>query len=148
MKKFSHKLASYLKIKEFEEYQKRVELGKVAAEINRLKEFIVYVDKSIGSSYQIQHNLIENMAKGGEINSLGDLRGGLKGKIEQLRHELFAVQRRYEEKSQEYGILKNELKVLKEKISDDKTAFKKESIKRQENELQDQFIISKKVSSL
>ena len=143
MKKFKFKLEALLKLREFAEKQKKLELGKVLREIADVKDYIEKLKQDIQESYEAQEQFLANPAAGQMIQFFPFF---IKSKNDEIKNQqtlLKALENKFEDKSRELALARGEAKVI-EKLKEKHHDKYKKQILKNENQQLEEIVMAKR----
>lgn len=147
MKKFKFRLDSVLKLREFEEYKERVELGKINKEINAVKELILTLESDIVTTFYNQELNMQRANK--EIDSRKDKvqaqdlqiyaysLESYRKHIQDLKQKAEELQKTYSFKLKDLIEKRNKVKMLKSLKEKSYRNYMKEYWNQENNQIED-----------
>lgn len=142
-KKFQFRLEALLKLREFKEQEIKIELGNILKEISYVEEEIKSLHIHIDESYKTQENIPTGQATGKFMSFFPAYVEAKKADILAKENILFSLRKRYQEKLKEMHVARGETKVIDKLKEKEKTAFKKETEKKMQQDIEDNLIITK-----
>ncbi|GAB4411391.1 MAG: hypothetical protein OHK0056_15290 [Bacteriovoracaceae bacterium] len=142
-KKFQFRLEALLKLREFKEQEIKIELGNILKEIAYVEEEIKTLNIHIDESYKSQENIPAGQASGKFMSFFPAYVEAKKADILAKENILFSLRKRYKEKLKEMHVARGETKVIDKLKEKEKTAFKKETEKKMQQDIEDNLIITK-----
>ncbi len=118
MKKFNFRLQTILKLKEFHEDKKKIELGQINKQRADIKHSIEQCYENIRIAKKEENDILANPISADFLPFYPRYIRGQKNKISQLKQELRDLDQEYEEKLKELNLARGEVKTfekLKEK---------------------------------
>ena len=143
MKRFKFKLDALLKLREFNEKQRKLELGQILQEITQVKEKILKIEEDIKETYLAQDDFMSSPAAGHMLQFFPFFIKGKKEEIKNCEALLYSLHKKYETKSKELAIARGEVKVLENLKEKHHGKFKKELIKEENQRLEEYVMIKR-----
>jgi len=140
-KKFKFKLDGLLKVREFKEKTVKLELGEIVSEIQNLKDEISSIEKQIDEAYESYHTSSRNGADGKFLQFYPFYIQGKKEDIKNKQNLIFSLERRMEEKRHQLSIARGEVKVIENLKEKEFGAWKKETMKKTQEDIDDLMTI-------
>jgi flagellar export protein FliJ len=138
MNKYKFRLEAVLKIRKFKEEARRVELGKLLMELNKIDEQLNHDQKEIDTYYEIQEDNLKSGMPAGKIQILPFLVQGKKRNLELLLIAKRRMEMLIEEKRQELAIARGELKVMEKLHEKDHDEYLRSYRKEMDNKVEEQ----------
>ena len=141
MKKFKFKLEAVLKLRGFEEDRAKVELGRVTQLIQKRKEKISEIQNNIGKEFETQEKMLKMGTKAAHSQLFPNAYLGKIRMIEKIQNEIFALQKEYELRLEEYQEARAKLKLMTKFKEKSLEKFKVESLRKMQKEIDDSTIM-------
>lgn len=143
MKKFNYKLEALKQLKDFNEHKVKIEIGKVNREIAQIKEKLAQCDLHLSESYDSHQSVAEEGSSARLMSFYPLFTEGKNAQIQKYKNILYSLEKKYDALLEELRGKRAEAKLMAEMKEKAKTKFKKELNKKQEIEIQDNFLITK-----
>ncbi len=134
---FKFKLSGLLKLREFKETKKKIELGQIVKKINEYKERIVELNKGIDESYLSQEKLLRQNVDGKMLQFFPRFIEAKKNDIKNNQKLLDQELINYEEKVNELEIVMGEVKVVEKLKEKEKIRYNKKFTKKEQENNED-----------
>lgn len=136
-KKFKFKLDGLLKVREFNEKKLKIELGEILKEIRLVDDQIVAANKAIDETYKAQEDFMRDPAAGRMIQFFPYFIQGKKEDIKNKENLKWALQKKYEKKTQELASARGEVKVLENFKDKKKEEWRKDKDKKEQEAIEE-----------
>lgn len=136
-KKFKFKLDGLLKVREFNEKKLKIELGEILKEILVVDEQIAAANKAIDETYKAQEDFMKDPAAGQMIQFFPYFIQGKKEDIKNKENLKWALQKKYEKKTQELASARGEVKVLENFKDKKKEEWRKDKEKKEQEAIEE-----------
>jgi flagellar FliJ protein len=136
-KKFKFKLDGLLKVREFKEKKIKIELGEILKEIRSVEDQIAAANKAIDETYKAQEDFIKDPAAGQMIQFFPYFIQGKKEDIKNKESLIWALQKKYENKTQELATARGEVKVLENFKDKKQVEWKKDKDKKEHEAIEE-----------
>jgi flagellar FliJ protein len=134
MKGFKFKLDGLLKVREFKERALKVELGQILKQINEAEDEIIRLKKNIEETYEAQESFLAEPAAGDMIKFFPKFIETKNLAIDNQENLIFALKKKFDQKQNELGKARGEVKVIENLKEKKQTEYKKKLDKKhQEN---------------
>ncbi|TNF01000.1 MAG: flagellar export protein FliJ [Deltaproteobacteria bacterium] len=140
-KKYKFKLQGLMKLREFKEKRVKLELGEIVSEIQNLKDEITAIEKQIDEAYESFHATSKNGADGKFLQFYPFYIQGKREDIKNKENLIYSLERRMEVKRKELSEARGEVKVLENLREKEFTAWKKETMKKAQEDIDDLMTI-------
>jgi len=144
--KYKFKLEALLKVRGFKEKTLKIELGKILQSVGLIEEKIAKAHLDINESYMAHDKLIGSSIAGRELQFFPFFIEGKNCDIDQCQAELAKLKEQFEQKMAEVKIARGETKVIENMKDRDFEKCKKEFNKKLNADLEELFIMKKKIS--
>jgi flagellar FliJ protein len=143
MKKFKFRLDGLKKLRQFREHQTKIEIGMLNKEIESVKMAISKCHSDLDESYESLHQVVKSGANGRELQFYSFFNQGKRANIDQLENELHNLKAKHEKKMEVLLERRGESKVIQQLKDKEEASYKKEIDKKQEQERQDLYLITR-----
>ena len=125
MKKYEFKLEAVLKLRKLNEENRRMELGVLMLEMQKIDNQIEYEKKQIDTYYKIQEEALKTGAGGAQLQMIPNMVAAKTKNIQLLNRDKRKQQQLIDAKREELAVAKGELKVMENLKNKDFDEYKK-----------------------
>jgi flagellar FliJ protein len=138
MKGYKFKLEALLKIRKLREEECKTEIGRLQVQITQLRNRIGEHDRGIDEAYDAQEIALSEGAQGQEVTFYPYFVEGNRASIRDIKQEIQVLEERVRELFVELNKFRADVKVIEKMKDKDMTKFKKEKIKKEHQDLEEQ----------
>lgn len=144
MKNYHFRLENILKLREFEEYKEKIELGKINSKMKDIDYKIDELSNDIDTSFKLMKETLKGSKLiNHELSLYNFWNESYREHIVYLKKERLKIEKEYNKKLEEVLKAKNRVKVLKKLKDKSLSKYKKDFIKFEANEIDDLIIQNK-----